>query len=509
MFHGHPRNQKFIQRFEKLRQDALTSNNINLSRGYTQVILSLRKFPLPITSITQAELLQGVGSGYLTEFHSLLDTEIEASSSPRWKTAIMSGIEQFSLEMGGFPLLDDASSDDSGVPKQKQARTTGYTPPIGSSAWACIIIMHAQGGGLPAGVGVPEIYSSLEGLFVKYPKTRKFSDKVITKLAKRGVLEMFTTSSIQYARFTSEGCVIATNLWQKSLRSENLSTLLNLDQYLHPQEAGRDQATFELIMLVDNREFSIVNTLDVMRPDIRIEQRTLPVADVIWVWRKDKSDEYMSGYAVERKTIEDLSTSIKDGRWEEQRRRLSRAPGVSSVLYLVEGDYEEAASRSPGLLPQQSIRTAVTQTELVTGFSVVTTAHVSETTLALLEIHNRIKTSGTCPDSAEDMADCYSTYRDFAGDIHKSNSLTIAQVTSKILRAIPGVGGEAVVGLNDYLVKSGMVGLTLANVAKILHDPNLCDTMKSVTGAKRAPLTGPALAALREQYLSNNNSKQS
>jgi hypothetical protein len=100
----------------------------------------------------------------------------------------------------------------------------------------------------------------------------------------------------------------------------------------------------------------------------------------------------------------------------------------------------------------------------------------------------------------------WTTYRQFSGEIHKSNTLTIAQVTSKILRSIPGVGGEAVVGMNDYLVKSGMAGLTLANVSKILRDPNLLENMKTVTGAKRAPLTAPALAALREQYVATNNS---
>ena len=494
MFNGHPRNQKFIQHFERLKNDAIQSNNLNLSRGYTQVVISLRKFPLPITSITHAETLQGVGSSYLSEFHSLLDSSGDDVGCERWKAEYRSCVEQFALERGGFPVWADASSDDLNVaPRQKEQRSAHYSPPIGSSAWACTIILHARGGD----VSFSDIYSSMEDFKVKYPKTSKFNEKVLSKLVKRGLIDVFDDNGASYARLTAEGQVLSESIWHKSLRSENLSTLLSLDQYV--------ATPFELIMLVDNREFAIANALEVMRPDIRTEQRTLPVGDVVWVWRRDKSDEVMSGFAVERKTIADLSMSIKDGRWEEQRRRLARSPGITSVVYIIEGDYDESVSRCHhgGLLPKQSIQTAMTQTELVPGFSLVTTKNVSETTQALLDMHVKILTSPGCF-LEEDVSDTWTTYRDFLGDIHKTNALTVAQVTSKILRAIPGVGAEAVVGINDFLGKSGMSGLTLANVAKILRDPSLCETIKKVTGAKRAPLTAPALAALREQYLANN-----
>jgi ERCC4-type nuclease len=287
---------------------------------------------------------------------------------------------------------------------------------------------------------------------------------------------------------TPFGYEVSSTIWQRSLRTENLRALLQLE------DDNNGDEDHDLILIVDTREFSILSILEAANLGFRYEQRSLPVGDFTWVWRSDKSDEYMAGYIVERKAIEDLSTSIKDGRYEEQRRRLARAPGIYQVIYVVEGTYSESAQRNPTLLPETSLNTAIRHTELSENFSVLITTNVADTAQTLIEIHTRIMSKGFKQE--ED----FTTYRDFSQEIHNSNSLTIAQVTSKMLRSLPGIGDEAIMALHEFFVKTGKGGLTLANVASALTDPNINETIKSVTGAKRIPFSAPALAILRQQY---------
>ncbi|CBZ52799.1 Conserved possible MUS81 endonuclease, related [Neospora caninum Liverpool] len=57
--------------------------------------------------------------------------------------------------------------------------------------------------------------------------------------------------------------------------------------------------------------------------------------------------EFVLPIIVERKTLRDLSSSIRDGRYEDQKYRLMRCAGVTRVLYLVEGLLE--ASQCPAI----------------------------------------------------------------------------------------------------------------------------------------------------------------
>jgi ERCC4-type nuclease len=214
----------------------------------------------------------------------------------------------------------------------------------------------------------------------------------------------------------------------------------------------------------------------------------------------------MAGYAVERKTIEDLSASIKDGRYEEQRNRLSKAVGISSIVYIIEGSYEESYSNNPSLVSEQAIQTAIRHTELGTGFSVIQTRSIQETANAIIELHVRIESRGF--DLDQDTDDMYATYRDFSTGSHKTGNMTVGQLTARMLRAIPGIGAETIGSLNEYLDKTQRPGgLIFANIVNVADDPNLNSSIKAVTGAKRIPFSTSALTVLREQYSSRSLSK--
>ena len=515
----HPRNVKFIRHFQSLHQDATRHNNASLARGYAQIVHSLHRYPLPIESAIQAECLQGVGPVQLQAFQSVISGNADDGGSmddTQWRLQVQQRAEEYAHQIGGLPRNDTIGGLH--VPPVKKMRRIGiektYFPPIGGCKWAVMVILHSYDDAQTSGMSVPDLHRAVENMHAKYPKTTKFGDSVINAMIKDGVISklsvsdssgrqnaLFGSTFVVKVKLTDKGKEAGNYIWTKSLQTEDLSTLLGLNEFTSNKVTNRD---LELVLLVDSREVAVSGILE--NSDFLSESRSLPVSDFLWLWRKrtNKGDEYVSGFAVERKTIEDLSTSIKDGRYEEQKSRLAKAPGISRVVYMIEGSYEETAQTSVSLVSEQAIRTAIRHTELTPGFSVVETKNIQDTANALMEMHALIESMGFmgCDDmnaASIDMNDLV-TFRDFCAGSHKSNRLTVAQMTARMLRVLPGVGSEAIGNLNEYLEKTGIGGLTIANVAKVVGNPALSSDIKDTLGLKRTPFNSTALASLKEQY---------
>ena len=87
-------------------------------------------------------------------------------------------------------------------------------------------------------------------------------------------------------------------------------------------------------IVVDNRERSLVATLRSISSTydrLTVEVRPLDVGDA-----EVRAGEQLL-LVVERKTWADLSSSICDGRWAEQKRRLVDTVGAERVAYVIEG----------------------------------------------------------------------------------------------------------------------------------------------------------------------------
>jgi len=95
-----------------------------------------------------------------------------------------------------------------------------------------------------------------------------------------------------------------------------------------------DQATifpagsYEVIMVLDTREIESKSSRDnfseaIRSKGINVETRALRLGDVLWIARRrdglgGEEDECVLDYVVERKRLDDLCHSIKDGRYTEQ-----------------------------------------------------------------------------------------------------------------------------------------------------------------------------------------------
>lgn len=86
-----------------------------------------------------------------------------------------------------------------------------------------------------------------------------------------------------------------------------------------------------LTLKIDTRERKIKDFFKNL-PYVHISN--LPLGDIIFQWNNEEL------LIIERKTIDDLAHSIKDGRFREQKMRLLSNYPTSKLLYLIEGDLD-------------------------------------------------------------------------------------------------------------------------------------------------------------------------
>lgn len=112
------------------------------------------------------------------------------------------------------------------------------------------------------------------------------------------------------------------------------------------------------------------------------EVRKLNVGDFTWIaqHRIDKSKEFVLPYIIERKRLDDLSSSIKDGRFHEQKFRLKQC-GVENVVYLIENHMKGGKAQHG--LPFTTLLQAATNTQIHNKFQVKFTENNQHTVLYL------------------------------------------------------------------------------------------------------------------------------
>ncbi|KAH8695500.1 putative DNA repair protein Mus81 [Talaromyces proteolyticus] len=151
---------------------------------------------------------------------------------------------------------------------------------------------------------------------------------------------------------------------------------------------------FTIELLLDSREVRAKNDRDYIAKELETKGitphvRALELGDVMWVAKcKDPSylaqygeegDEIMLDWIIERKRLDDLIGSIKDGRFHEQKFRLRRS-GIKNVVYLVE-EFAVSHSSNGAQAPnyQDAVASAIASTQVVNGYFVKKTRNLDDT----------------------------------------------------------------------------------------------------------------------------------
>lgn len=113
--------------------------------------------------------------------------------------------------------------------------------------------------------------------------------------------------------------------------------------------------------------------------EILIESVSLPVGDILI----EKENDI---YAIERKTVADLSASIKDGRFRDQKQRLIESiKDPERIVYIIEGKW------SSKLLPKNTIESAMLNLQFVHQYKVIRTNSVEETINIIKLLYKKIE----------------------------------------------------------------------------------------------------------------------
>ncbi|KAJ2951150.1 hypothetical protein O0L34_g5542 [Tuta absoluta] len=207
--------------------------------------------------------------------------------------------------------------------------------------------------------------------------------------------------------------------------------------------------TFDIILLIDKQETSGNRKNDPTvaqfnkYPDLKHEYRSLKVGDYTWIARHriHTDQQLVLPYIVERKRMDDLGHSIKDGRFHEQKFRLRKC-GLSNVLYLV----ENFGSNKHVGLPMQSLMQALSNTRVQDGFKVHVTDSLTNTARFLAMMTKRLtieyKDQNLIGKNAEPQGDELMVFTYFNKSSIKNKPLTVTETFIKLMLQLKGVSVE-------------------------------------------------------------------
>jgi ERCC4-type nuclease len=143
---------------------------------------------------------------------------------------------------------------------------------------------------------------------------------------------------------------------------------------------------------VDNREHELlkyIKELIVNIPlfkDLEVQVENLPLGDVII------SNNVEDKLIIERKSINDLSASIKDGRYEEQSYRLNGLNHPNhNIIYLIEGDVNRINRFKDNKMEKLTLYSSIFSLNYYKGFSVIRSFSIDESAIFICNTANKLR----------------------------------------------------------------------------------------------------------------------
>ena len=145
---------------------------------------------------------------------------------------------------------------------------------------------------------------------------------------------------------------------------------------------------------VDNREpvlyDKLVERVSPPSSTIQLQSSPLVLGDIVLsvVDRPNETSAENPIVVFERKSLQDLVSSIKDGRYEEQSHRLIHSSGVPThnIVYIIEGMYSQLRHESD----KKMCLSAITSLSIYKGFSVFRTCSITETAELIFSMASKI-----------------------------------------------------------------------------------------------------------------------
>lgn len=494
--------------------DQARERNTKGVNAYKRAYDSIKACPFPFSHPSEAQQLQNIGAKLVERLTEKMEEYCRAANLPM--PAPPRGKKRTVIPVNG--------DDEGASPPKKKRTSKPYVPALRSGGYAIILALSTSATGLtkPETIALAEPHCDSSFTAVSGPGKFYTAWSSIKTLENRDLVYEQGRPTRRYF-LTEEGWEVARRI-KKASRNNNDSsgglvgpaggkcrartedddlftfdtaqvgeappeppdTESQNDTDIIPQGTSSCEIpnfeslilppnSFTVHLVLDNREVRAKDDRDYIQIEmgkrgVKPIVRPLALGDILWVAKCHdpellpslgiEGDEVILDFVVERKRLDDLLGSIKDGRFHEQKFRL-RKSGIKNVIYLIE---EISMSAEHFQKYEEAVRSAICSTQVVNGFFVKKTQKVDDTIRYLARMTKMLKNMYegkplrviptqvltarnylplvTFLRTKEPGTDYHITYEAFASLASKSESLTLRDVFLKMLMCTKGVTGE-------------------------------------------------------------------
>jgi ERCC4-type nuclease len=189
---------------------------------------------------------------------------------------------------------------------------------------------------------------------------------------------------------------------------------------------------------------SLATAAAVLATNHEIKSERLPLGDVIL---HDSGQGQQKDIVIfERKTLNDLAASIRDGRYKEQSFRLIETAAATgfhthNIVYIIEGDlarYDERHTQ----ITKTALHSAMVSLMYYKGFSVIRTQNVGETADFILHFADKVAKEGPLPVSDVPTPIPSASYSEVSTKKEKRDYITRDNIGEIMLAQVPGVSAK-------------------------------------------------------------------
>lgn len=263
-------------------------------------------------------------------------------------------------------------------------------------------------------------------------------------------------------------------------------------------------------VILDEREHSlyekcvILNTDPFIKP-IPLSKKVIPIGDIIMT-----TDDDQEFAIIERKSLQDLLSSIKDGRYDEQSHRLIHSSGLPRhrIIYVIEGTL--STLRSPK--EKQLVHSTMTSLQIFKGFSVIRTSSVQETAEWILTMADKVRrdlSKGKVPwtysvaepsvftePSTEHIETNAPNYCSVVKKVKKEN-ITPENIGEIILCQIPSISSVSAIAI---MSKFGSLSVLMKS---LVEDPECLNDIKCISKDKIRKLSKAVIKNVKDFLVTN------
>ena len=239
-----------------------------------------------------------------------------------------------------------------------------------------------------------------------------------------------------------------------------------------------------MIIQIDNREKELIVQIDIIKSiipafnNIKVEIVPLPIGDIILFDDENKEAKLI----IERKSVNDLAASIKDGRYEEQSYRLNGSIHHNhNIIYVIEGDINKMNRFKDTTTEKLTMYSAIFSLNYYKGFSVIRTFNIEETALFICNTVSKLmkEKNGKKPYYSVTNEQIHSeSDKDYVNVVKKvkKDNITRDNISEIMLCQIPGISSVTALAIMEKYKSLSNLLIELSQDIHCLKDISYMNT---------------------------------